>query len=193
MVNMSERDKILLLQNTLQQDEWFRWISNQHHKGIKPAIRLTGPTGNRYYARNYGRIYVRSYDDWPVRGACLMVHELERRDPKNHGAFIRPRKVQRLVWPSKMYTANKYKEMAHKLARITDNNMDQADVDITAARMLLRMKELHDKDKLFVSTQEERRKNPRARTDFARAGEGYTKWPKTTEPTMTTKIPFKIS
>lgn len=195
---MPQSEKIDKLMLTLLADPWFQWVIKQPHKGVFPIVvgKYDDPRGHRtpYYRHNRYRIYVRDYDDWYKEGATLIVQELERRNTNDIGKFIRGRKVARFKWPSKMYYDHPLSIKAKKLARITDNNLDQADIDIIAARMLLRMKKKWDADDLYHATQEERRKTPRPKTDFARRGQGYTRWKNPiSEPIMTATIPFSQS
>lgn len=187
---MDHRKKVNELMLLLRQDPWYQWVIKQPHKGVSPVTPNFLP--GSYFS--YNRIYVQDYDDWYNLGATLVVKELERRNPEEVGTFITPRKVARFLWPSRMDSFNLWHQRAHQLARITNNDIDQADVDIMAARFLYRLKELWDKGELYRSTQVERRKHPRSKTDFARRGQGYTKWKTpTTEPTITQMIPFKIN
>lgn len=187
---MNHREKMNKLMEQLAQDPWYQWVIKQPHKGIFPTKTTTGPA----YFPHGNRIYVTKLDDWFNAGATLVVHELERRNTDNIGAFIAPRRIARFKWPSKMEISNEWKDRATKLARITDNDIHQADIDVMTARLLLRLKEHWDAGTLYRSTQVERRKAPRAKTDFATRGQGYTKWKSpTTEPSMTKMIPFEIN
>lgn len=166
------------LLNKMNEDPWFRWLQNNPHEGI-PLI-----------ACGFNRICIRPYTGWGSTGVEVFVYEVEQRNSETRGEFIRPRRVISWVWPSTNCNFANLRNLTLALARLTDGDIDQADIDVTAPRIINRLKELHKKGKLIISTQEERRKAPRPKTSFKNAGKGKMKCLQSAEPKTKTEIPL---